>query len=316
MSGFGVIIHHFHDDKKHIPIQGSMTADEFEKLLGYCSKKFNLFSAQDWLSRAVAGTLSDKDVCLTFDDSLRCQFDIALPVLRKFKLKAFWFIYTSPLDGVVEKIELYRYFRNKHFRDIQDFYAAFDKVIETSAHADLVRKGLKAFSEDQYLTGFTFYSLEDKKFRFIRDEILGKEKYDALMDEMIKNYGLDRKDILSLLWMDQNCIETLDKEGHIIGLHSHTHPMNLGALSAQEQKQEYTTNFQKLKSIVRQNIMTMSHPSNSYNKDTFAVLKDLNINIGFRANMAMPEHSVYEFARYDHSLLVKEMQLESNCIHK
>ena len=28
---------------------------------------------------------------------LKCQYDIALPILDKYNLKAFWFIYTGPL---------------------------------------------------------------------------------------------------------------------------------------------------------------------------------------------------------------------------
>ena len=42
----------------------------------------------------------DRNFRVTFDDNLKCQYDIALPILDKYSLKAFWFIYTSPLDGV------------------------------------------------------------------------------------------------------------------------------------------------------------------------------------------------------------------------
>ena len=33
--------------------------------------------------------LEDTDVCITFDDNLKCQYEIALPVLDKYSLKAF-----------------------------------------------------------------------------------------------------------------------------------------------------------------------------------------------------------------------------------
>ena len=34
--------------------------------------------------------LTEKKTCLTFDDSLRCQYDIALPVLEDLKIKSFF----------------------------------------------------------------------------------------------------------------------------------------------------------------------------------------------------------------------------------
>ena len=34
--------------------------------------------------------LSNKNVCISFDDGLKCQFDIALPVLEDLKIKSFF----------------------------------------------------------------------------------------------------------------------------------------------------------------------------------------------------------------------------------
>ena len=128
MTPHGLMFHHFHDEGDHIQSQGSISADEFEKIISLYQKNFNVLSAEDWYEKAVNGTLGGKDVCITLDDGLKCQYEIALPILRKLNLKAFWFIYTSPAaEGKSLKTELYRYFRFKNFKDVEEFYEAFKK---------------------------------------------------------------------------------------------------------------------------------------------------------------------------------------------
>ena len=104
----GIMFHHFHDEEKHIVGQGSISADRLYNMLNFYGKNHNILSAEEFLHRAENHTLLEKDVCLTFDDGLLCQFEIAYPVLKQYGVTAFWFIYTSPLDGVLEKLEIGR----------------------------------------------------------------------------------------------------------------------------------------------------------------------------------------------------------------
>ena len=106
----GLMFHYFHNDI-HPVGQGSINAETFKLIINSVGKRYNVLSADDFYHRFTSGKLKDYDVCITFDDNLRCQFDIALPVLKEFNLKAFWFIYTSPLNGTFEKLELYRYYQ-------------------------------------------------------------------------------------------------------------------------------------------------------------------------------------------------------------
>src|SRR3989338_8508283 len=110
MRAHGLMFHHFHDGVTYKKSQGSVTSEEFDRILVLYKKKWNLISADEWFKKSVSDSLGEKDVCITFDDNLLCQFKIALPVLQKPRLTAFWFIYTAPLQGKEEKLELYRYF--------------------------------------------------------------------------------------------------------------------------------------------------------------------------------------------------------------
>jgi hypothetical protein len=80
MVAHGVMFHHFHDDR-HRRGQGSISAEQLVELIEHLGRN-DILPAQEWMRRAAVGALTDTDTCLTFDDALRCQYDVALPVLR------------------------------------------------------------------------------------------------------------------------------------------------------------------------------------------------------------------------------------------
>ena len=301
----GLIFHHFHNGE-HPPGQGSITASFFREILEYVGIE-TLVSAEDWMGRALTGSLSDTDICITFDDNLRCQYDIALPVLRDLGLTAFWFVYTSPLEGIVEKLELYRYFRSIQFHTPEDFYAAFYQAAEESGMAERIDKTLRRVSLSSYLSDKPFYSLADRKFRYVRNEVLATEEYDNVMDQMINATAFDRTAMSSRLWMDDLCLQNLREDGHVIGLHSHRHHTGLAEAGRSRQQKEYSDNYRMLMSILEQPPLTASYPFGEYNDDTLSIMKSLGITLGFRADMAGPAASVLEFPRENHATIMMRM---------
>ena len=307
MQPYGVMFHHFHG-KGHIKSQGSISEEDLDDILHQIGKD-NILPADEWLRRAVSGSLKKRDICLTFDDNLKCQFDIAFPVLRSYGLTAIWFVYTSPLFGHLENLEIFRYFRFKYFKDINKFYDEFFKLLSNSSYSDLVSKALDSFLPGSWMKKFTFYSDMDRTFRYIRDEVLGPERYNDIMNVMISAKGMDKEALCTKLWMNKKDILELNINGHLIGLHSQTHPTAMEKLSKQEQYEEYFLNHKVLTELLGVSPVTMSHPCNSYNKDTFKVLEELGILIGFRANMELKDNfSIYEFPRQDHINILKEIK--------
>ena len=304
----GVMFHHFHGGC-HPVGQGSISAEELTSLLEFVGLN-RILPAQEWLDRATCNRLAPDDICLTFDDNLMCQFDIALPVLRRFGLTAFWLVYTSVVQGKIESLEVYRQFRTTHFRSIDAFYEAFFQTVEASPEAATVHEALRSFEPAKYLSAFPFYSNGDRRFRFLRDEVLGPSRYAAIMDRMIALANLTHEQLARGLWMGSEQLRWLHDEGHVIGLHSHTHPTRLNRLSAEEQRNEYEQNYACVSQLVGRPPQAMSHPCNSYNALTLGVLKDLGIRVGFRANMVPLTHYVdraLEHPREDHANLMREM---------
>jgi peptidoglycan/xylan/chitin deacetylase (PgdA/CDA1 family) len=300
---FGVMFHHFHKKGDKPLGQGSLTPERFANIITQLKDEYNLLPAKSWYYKAATETLEKDDICITFDDNLLSQYEIAFPILEKHNLTGFWFVYSSPLKGELEKLELYRYYRCTEFNDINEFYKGFDnKVSELFGKDDISRKLLN-FDSDNYLSAFPFYSLEDKRFRYLRDEILGELNYNHVMDMMIENSRLKLSDVSKKIWFNSSAIKHLHQSGHIIGLHSHSHPNRLNQLSHEDQYREYIDNYKILNGITEERLSVAAHPTNSYNDDTFKVFKELNVIIGFRSTMEIGFDSNYEFPRIDHALL-------------
>ena len=164
-----------------------------------------------------------------------------------------------------------------------------------------IQNKLKNFNSTEYLKNFTFYSKSDKKFRYIRDQILKEEEYFTIMDTIIQESKINLEKIYKNLWISEKDLKKINKEGHVIGLHSYSHPTNFSALSYKNQNEEYIKNKKHLEKITPE-IFTMSHPANSYNLDTLKILKNLGITMGFRADMN-PIKSNLEIPRQDHSII-------------
>jgi peptidoglycan/xylan/chitin deacetylase (PgdA/CDA1 family) len=97
--------------------------------------------------------------------------------------------------------------------------------------------------------------------------------------------------------------------GHVVGLHSHSHPTTIHTLKREDQRLEYETNYNCLKSILGTSPIAMSHPCGNYNDDTLDILIELGIRVGFRSNSSIKEiRSNLEIPREDHSNIFKAMK--------
>lgn len=302
----GVMFHHFRHGATHPAGQGALSAEEFADLLAFLDPA-RILDAGTWLEKARRGRLADGDLCLTFDDGLRCQADVALPVLDHFGLTAFWFVYSSVLEGQPATVEVYRYFRTVFFETVEAFYDAFEATAGGMGFGPALSSGLAAFDAD-YLSNAPYYTEADRRFRFIRDRILRPQDYDAIMERMMADRRADRDDIARVLWMDAGNLVSLKKGGHVVGLHSHSHPTLLAALPAEAQRAEYSRNAACLEGILGSRPNTVSHPCNSYGSATLDILTELGVEVGFRADLYLGTGTVLEIPREDHALAFKRMR--------
>tara|TARA_B110000483_G_C18175834_1_gene535048 strand:- start:806 stop:1735 length:930 start_codon:yes stop_codon:yes gene_type:complete len=308
------MFHHFHDKGIHPKGQGSIDKDDFNRMINFIGRN-NILDADVFFEKFRKNKLKDNEVCFTFDDAIKSQIDIALPILEDLKIKSFFFAYTSLFKGKPDNLEVFRYFRINYFNSVNEFYDNFYKVL---------CKDLKNFFKknndkiNKTKIKFPTYSIEDIKFRLVRDIFLTKKEYEDLMFQMFKEKNFAYKDFLKILFFQSDDLKQLDKLGHLIGLHSHNHPTLLEKLNYNEQKNEYVKCLSIISDIInkpKKEIKFMSHPCGSYNNDTLEILKELGIELGFKQIMTIePEKSMkkinnsfLEIAREDHAIIYKQM---------
>lgn len=263
-------------------------------------REYRIITPQQFLDNLQTGRSDPSEICLCFDCGLKSQYDIALPVLDAQGLKAFWFLYTSVFQGHIVPIEQYHHFRFFCFEDVNDFYLAFFQKLEACSPARFAR-GVDEFNRCGYLNWAGFYTREDRLFKFMRDKVLDTSEFDEIMQAMMRDADYDVSRHRHNLWLTPAEVRRLSDDGHIIGMHTHTHPNAIGSLSYEEQLLEYRTNQQILREITQKPVRCMSHPCNSYNTDTLRILRELGIEAGFRADRNPNYHSRYELPRIDHS---------------
>jgi peptidoglycan/xylan/chitin deacetylase (PgdA/CDA1 family) len=291
---FGVMFHHFHDDNAHKRSQGSLDAAQLDALITRLKQNYTLLDAPVWQARALRQQLQPGDVCLTFDDALRCQWDIALPVLQAHQITAFWFVYTCVLQGELHPLEVYRQFRHTAYPAMADFYADFQQAL-TDMLGDM-----PPYAPVDYLTDYPFYTLGDRQFRYWRDELLTPSQYGHLMQQlMLKKWVTPAS---SDLWLTADHVKALHQQGHIIGMHSHTHPTNMDALPVAEQQAEYHQNIVILTDLLGTRPLAMAHPSDRYSADTLAMLTHMGVRMGFSAHLDSSGHML-TMPRVDHTAL-------------
>ena len=310
----GIMFHHFHDDGIHTKTQGSIDKDDFYRIINFIGRN-NILDADIFFEKYMSNKLKENEVCLTFDDAIKCQIDIALPILEDLKIKSFFFVYTSVFEGNPDNLEVFRYFRNNYFKSIDEFYENFYKILDTDLKS-FFEKNINKIKETKIK--FPFYTIEDIKFRLVRDNFLTKSQYEENTFSLIQEKQLNYKDFYQKIFFQKSDLQTLNNLGHLIGLHTHTHPTLLEKLNYDEQKNEYEKNLSSISSILnkpKNEIKCMSHPCGSYNNDTLEILKELGILLGFKQIMTIESekgmkkinNSFLEIAREDHTTIFRRM---------
>lgn len=302
----GIMFHHFHSPKHQIR-PGSLSAGDFESLLDAVNSRFTIVSPEEFGDLLGNYSQNSAVVMLTFDDSLKSQFDVARPILRARGISAGFAIYSSIYEGEPDPLEIFAAFREKNFHDSLDFWNVFSKAVARNFRD--VRNDAEGGVAKGFLRDYPFYSHEERLFRFVRDEILSVEQYQGVMWELVDmDPSFDASYVSENLWMNENELKILVSEGHSIGLHSHTHPTRMDLLSGSEQLREYSQNYAWIEENLSVSPEFVAHPCGRYSKQTFAVMEALGVGFGFRSSMTEQfNRSAYEIPREDASNILREL---------
>jgi len=301
------MFHHFHGEN-HPVGQGSISANDLDEMILWLKKNYEILNVEEFFQKALAGKLTTEETCLTLDDSLLCQYEIALPVIESHGLTALFNVYSSAFSDKPDPLEVFRYFRSVSYKNFDDFFYDFFLMIKESFSSDYI-KGMSSFSREREIyDGFPFYTENDKIFRFFRDKILGPSNYNRIMVDLMNKKEFDPSEVPTKVFMTVSQLEQINRKGHKLGLHSDTHPTQIQSLSKEAQVREYTINYEFLKNITGAGARIVAHPCGQYDETTLEILHQLEVVVGFRSNLNVPyAKSLLEIPREDHSNIFKNM---------
>lgn len=215
---------------------------EFEWQIKMISEIFNVISLEEAVLGLRNGSLPSRAVCITFDDGYADNYHLALPILKKHKVPAIFFIATGYLnDGIMWNDIVIESFRNHQ-----------------SDYLELTPLGLG---------GFPLNTVEEKRNSI--KKILEKLKYLSPEDRISKVNQIAEHGELTVprnLMMRDAEVRKMFDAGMAIGAHTVNHPI-LAKISDQQARKEIVEGKEKLESIIANKVNIFAYPNGKFQQD-------------------------------------------------
>ncbi len=276
-ENYGILFHHFHANNKFYFSPGSLTKKKFNDFI--LKYKNQILNPNDFFLK-----LKKKKVCLTFDDGLKCQKDIVLPILKKYNIKACFFVPTSNFTKNFLSVEIIRYLKYKKFKSSNTFYKSFFDLFKKTKYLSKLNKINFSKHEKNIKKHSPYYSKLDIQHKILRDFVVSEESYKRIMLKILKQKNCNLEKLNKKLLMSKKDVIELVREGHEVGLHSHSHSFKFYKLSYKNEFNEFKKNKLILENLVKKKITTASFPFGYKTKNSYKILKKLKIVYAFNKN--------------------------------
>lgn len=245
-----------HFDYRYPGIYG-LTPMQFEQQLLRLAGIGN-FVSQDDILRAISGEspLPEKAILVTFDDGLKEQYDLALPILDKLGIPAILYINTQNVSerkvSLVHKIHLL--LTNIPYEEYQQ---------EILQQADrLFNKDLDMVDREKAIIHYNYDTPEKAVIKAFLNFILTFDEQNEIIGRLFDQVfpGQEHK-ICDELYLDRSQIIELQKRGYL-GSHSHRH-IPLGLYSEADIEKDIRTSYDIIRSITGVAPAAISYPYGS-----------------------------------------------------
>ncbi|MGJ9418457.1 polysaccharide deacetylase family protein [Massilia sp. CMS3.1] len=220
---------------------------------------FNVMPLHDALRALDEGRLPPRTVCITFDDGYRSVHDLALPILRKFKLPATVFVTSGFIGSNAGNM-----WNDRIIHAVQSLPAGT---------LDLTDVGLGSYS---------LGSLEERKQTAQRLTEAGKYLPPLERDSLVK--CLDRMSGMhhDALMLTPEMLVALERNGVEIGAHTISHPI-LTSLDDESARAEIVTGKRQLEALIGKPVRLFAYPNGKVGQDYDARHVEMVRQAGFFA---------------------------------
>lgn len=228
---------------------------QFDWQMALLSRYFQPISLQEGRERLKDGTLPERAVCVTFDDGYADNAELALPILKKYRVPATVFIATGFLNG------------GRMWND---------SVVESIRHMPGDLLDLKGI-------GLGVYNLGTRvERRLSANRLLLEIKHMELnRRQEITDYVAEQSENLpvSLMMSDAQVVE-LHKGGIEIGGHTHSHPI-LSSLNETDALSEIEVGKKYLEKLLGETVSSFAYPNGRPSQDFLPTHRNMVTELGF-----------------------------------
>lgn len=234
------------------------TAKEFDQMMAWLQKQFNVIPLSEGIKRLADGTLPPAAAAITFDDGYRDNLEIAAPILKQRGLPATLFVATGFIDGGIM------------FNDM---------VIEALRHTSVMAIHLPELGIER----LPLISWENR--RNAVNVVLPAIKHLPFSDRLIQVEKLVTECKVALpldMMMTTSQLRNFVGMGFEIGAHTDNHPI-LRVLPDDLALDEITRGRTKLESMINANVSLFAYPNGRWGMDFDQRHCDMAKACGFEA---------------------------------
>ena len=274
-----VINYHYIRSDCSFPYPGihPISPEELEFQLSELAKHFEFINLSILEDLICESTCRPKPLCLiTFDDGLREQYELAVPVLRKLNIPAVFFINTLPLREkrtlTVHKIHWLRATRPP---DV--FLKQFLEILSNMGLKIDINTIDEKVSSQQYL----YDDLETKKVKYLINHVVPYDVCDIAINELFHKEK-NELEFCESLYMSKDQILEISEE-YEIGSHSDAH-RPLTSLNSYELQRDLSISKDTLEEITGKHISAISYPyggPTAVSHDVAKVAYKIGYRVGF-----------------------------------
>lgn len=281
MNRLYISMYHYVRDLSHsrYPEIKGMTVEAFKQQLDFFEANFNIVTMEDVIDAVnTKNPLPDNALLLTFDDGYADHFDYVFPILNNRGHQGSFFIpgktFTDHKLLDVNKIhyilasadmtELY-----KDVLDLMNFYRG--KEFDYPDNRELL---------EQYEVASR---LDPKEVIFVKrmlQTVLPEKVRGIISSDLFEKYvGISEEKLAYELYLTEDQIENMHKNGMFIGLHGYDHYW-LGNLDTEQMKQDISLAKDALDKYIDSKNWVMNYPYGSCNDEVIKYIKSEGATLG------------------------------------
>lgn len=275
-----ILIYHRVHSKQDLLFPHEIEAASFDALMRFISSAFNVIPLGEAVTCLSSGTLPPRALAITFDDGYADNFEVALPILKRYGLAATFFVSTGFLDGgrmwndsIIECVRASK----KESVELERFGLGKVSMSSIEARRDVIKKLL---SHIKYQT------------------LIEREES---IDSLLRIFDVSH--LPTGLMMRSSEVKAMHAAGMEIGAHTINHPI-LTALALDEAEAEMAKGRERLQSIIDAPVDVFAYPNGKPGQDYDAKHASIAKRIGFRCavtttpGIATRESDFYQLPRY------------------